>query len=237
MKKLTIGVQASTTAEYYITSGEVPGWKLDNQVLPDLASARALAGAGRGWSPHRHTDQPGLAPNRAVSRGRRPVQDAGEEYAPSTARATARRPFDPVIQGLIDDGSINAPSPSTRRRSVDGPSRRTAPESRCPKRSRRPIRHQASGLVLTYRKASTIALLFPAGAGHVAICSPVAPREGEIETARHEGERARDWSWYAVGIGLSVYRCLPGGCSSRMTCRSPGLLRCSNLTDGLRSRC
>jgi polar amino acid transport system permease protein len=30
-------------------------------------------------------------------------------------------------------------------------------------------------------------------------------REGEIESARREGERARDWSWYAIGIGLSVY--------------------------------
>ncbi len=30
-------------------------------------------------------------------------------------------------------------------------------------------------------------------------------REGEIESARREGERARDWAWYAVGIGLSVY--------------------------------
>jgi polar amino acid transport system permease protein len=28
---------------------------------------------------------------------------------------------------------------------------------------------------------------------------------GEIESARHEGERARDWAWYSVGIGLSVY--------------------------------
>ena len=30
-------------------------------------------------------------------------------------------------------------------------------------------------------------------------------REGEIESARREGERARDWAWYSVGIGLSVY--------------------------------
>jgi polar amino acid transport system permease protein len=30
-------------------------------------------------------------------------------------------------------------------------------------------------------------------------------RDGEVESARREGERARDWSWYAVGIGLSVY--------------------------------
>ena len=30
-------------------------------------------------------------------------------------------------------------------------------------------------------------------------------REGDIESARREGERARDWSWYSVGIGLSAY--------------------------------
>ena len=30
-------------------------------------------------------------------------------------------------------------------------------------------------------------------------------QEGEIESARHEGERARDWAWYSVGVGLSVY--------------------------------
>ena len=42
MKKLTVGVQASTTAEFYVTSGEVPGWKLDNvKSFPDLASAYA----------------------------------------------------------------------------------------------------------------------------------------------------------------------------------------------------
>jgi polar amino acid transport system permease protein len=30
-------------------------------------------------------------------------------------------------------------------------------------------------------------------------------REGEIESARHQGERARDWAWYSIGVGLSVY--------------------------------
>ena len=39
VKKLkTVGVQASTTAEYYFTSGDEPGWKLDDvKSFPDLA--------------------------------------------------------------------------------------------------------------------------------------------------------------------------------------------------------
>ena len=51
MKKLTIGVQASTTAEFYITSGEVPGWKLDNvKSFPDL-----VLGVRRAERRHRST--------------------------------------------------------------------------------------------------------------------------------------------------------------------------------------
>jgi polar amino acid transport system permease protein len=64
------------------------------------------------------------------------------------------------------------------------------------------------GRVLTYRKAATLALLFPPAGIPSMVHSVRAARlarEGEIETARREGERARDWSWYAVGIGLSVY--------------------------------
>ena len=30
-------------------------------------------------------------------------------------------------------------------------------------------------------------------------------KEGRIEEARIEGERARDWCWYSVGVGLVVY--------------------------------
>ncbi|HRE01134.1 MAG TPA: ABC transporter permease subunit, partial [Ilumatobacteraceae bacterium] len=30
-------------------------------------------------------------------------------------------------------------------------------------------------------------------------------RQGEIEQARVSGERARDWAWYSVGVGLLVY--------------------------------
>ncbi len=64
------------------------------------------------------------------------------------------------------------------------------------------------GRVLTYRKAATLALLFPPAGIPSMVHSVRAARlarEGEIESARREGERARDWSWYAVGIGLSVY--------------------------------
>jgi polar amino acid transport system permease protein len=64
------------------------------------------------------------------------------------------------------------------------------------------------GRVLTYRKMATIALLFPP-AGVPAILHSMRAgrlaREGEIESARHQGERARDWAWYSIGVGLSVY--------------------------------
>jgi len=64
------------------------------------------------------------------------------------------------------------------------------------------------GRVLTYRKAAIAALLFPPAGIPALVHSLRAARlarGGDIESARHEGERARDWSWYAVGIGLSVY--------------------------------
>jgi polar amino acid transport system permease protein len=64
------------------------------------------------------------------------------------------------------------------------------------------------GRVLTYRKAATVALLFPPAGVPAMVLSVRAARlarEGDVEAARRQGERARDWSWYAVGIGLSVY--------------------------------
>ena len=64
------------------------------------------------------------------------------------------------------------------------------------------------GRVLTYRKAATLALLFPPTGVPAMVHSVRAARlsrEGEIESARREGERARDWAWYSVGVGLSVY--------------------------------
>ena len=64
------------------------------------------------------------------------------------------------------------------------------------------------GRVLTYRKMATIALLFPPAGVPAMLHSMRAARlvrEGEIESARHQGERARDWAWYSIGVGLSVY--------------------------------
>jgi len=76
---------------------------------------------------------------------------------------------------------------------------RTAPARPAPKRV---------GRVLTYRKASIVALAFPP-AGVPALVHSVRAarlaRTGDVEIARMEGEKARDWSWYAVGVGAAVY--------------------------------
>lgn len=64
------------------------------------------------------------------------------------------------------------------------------------------------GRVLTYRKAATVSLLFPPVGVPAFVHSVRAgrlARQGDIESARREGERARDWSWYAIGIGVSAY--------------------------------
>ena len=62
--------------------------------------------------------------------------------------------------------------------------------------------------MLTYRKAAVVSLLFPP-AGIPALYHSLKAgrlaRDGEVEPAREEGGKAREWSWYAVGIGLTVY--------------------------------
>jgi polar amino acid transport system permease protein len=71
-----------------------------------------------------------------------------------------------------------------------------------------PLAVRRVGRVLTYRKASTVALLFPPAGIPAMVFSLRASRlarEGDIESARRQGERARDWSWYAVGVGFAVY--------------------------------
>jgi polar amino acid transport system substrate-binding protein len=111
VKKLTIGVQASTTAEYYITSGEVPGWQLDNvKSFPDLASAYAALSAGQVDGVM--IDTPINLGQAAQSGGKEEVVGqfaTGEEYGAIYGKGNGKKEiFDPIIQGLIDDGSINA---------------------------------------------------------------------------------------------------------------------------------
>ncbi len=111
VKALTIGVQASTTAEFYVTSGEVPGWQLDNvKSYPDLASAYAALTAGQVDGVM--IDTPINLGQAAQSGGKQEVVaqfQTGEEYGAIYGKDSGKKAiFDPVIQGLIDDGSINA---------------------------------------------------------------------------------------------------------------------------------
>ncbi|HEX3090870.1 MAG TPA: ABC transporter substrate-binding protein [Ilumatobacteraceae bacterium] len=111
VKKLTIGVQASTTAEFDVTSGEVPGWKLDNvKSFPDLASAYAALSAGTVDGVM--IDTPINLGQAAQSGGKEEVVaqfKTGEEYGAIYGKGNGKKAiFDPIIQGLLDDGSINA---------------------------------------------------------------------------------------------------------------------------------
>ncbi len=64
------------------------------------------------------------------------------------------------------------------------------------------------GRVLTYRKAAVVSLLFPPtgiASMYYSLKSAGLARKGEVEPAREAGGKARDWAWYSVGIGLTVY--------------------------------
>ena len=110
VKKMNIGVQASTTAEYYLTSGEVPGWKLDNvKSFPDLATTYAALNAGT--IDGVVIDTPINLGQAATSKGALEVVGqfkTGEEYGAIFGKGNGKKAiFDPLIQGLIDDGTIN----------------------------------------------------------------------------------------------------------------------------------
>ncbi|MFT3853995.1 MAG: ABC transporter permease subunit [Ilumatobacteraceae bacterium] len=65
--------------------------------------------------------------------------------------------------------------------------------------------------MLTYRRFALASLLFPPTGVPAVVCSLRASgmaKRGELERARVEGERARNWAWYSVGIGLLVYTVL-----------------------------
>jgi polar amino acid transport system substrate-binding protein len=111
VKKLTIGVQASTTAEFYITSGQKPGWQLDKvKSFPDLATTYAALSAGT--IDGVLIDTPINLGQAAQSGGKLEVVaqfKTGEEYGAVFGKGTGKKAiFDPVLQGLIDDGTINA---------------------------------------------------------------------------------------------------------------------------------
>src|SRR6476659_2220392 len=110
VKKLTVGVQASTTAEADVSGGK-PGWKLDKfKSFPDLASAYAALSAGTVDAVM--IDTPINLGQAAQSGGKEEVVaqfKTGEAYGAIFGKGNGKKAiFDPIIQGLVDDGSINA---------------------------------------------------------------------------------------------------------------------------------
>ena len=65
-----------------------------------------------------------------------------------------------------------------------------------------------AGRVLTFRAAAIAALVFPP-TGVVALVHSLRAsslvRQQRLEDARVAGQRARDWAWISVGVGMSVY--------------------------------
>ena len=110
VKKLKIGVQASTTAEYYFTSGQKKGWTLDGvKSYPDLSSAYAALNAGQ--VDGIVIDTPINLGQAANSGGKLAVVGqfkTGEEYGAIFGKGNGKKAiFDPILQGLIDDGTVN----------------------------------------------------------------------------------------------------------------------------------
>jgi polar amino acid transport system substrate-binding protein len=110
VKKLTVGVQASTTAEADLGGGR-PGWKLDKvKSFPDLATAYAALSAGTVDAVM--IDTPINLGQAAQSGGKLEVPaqfKTGEAYGAIFGKGNGKKQiFDPIIQGLIDDGSMTA---------------------------------------------------------------------------------------------------------------------------------
>jgi polar amino acid transport system substrate-binding protein len=110
VKKLTVGVQASTTAEFYVTPGNKPGWALDNfKSFPTLSEAYAALNAGQVDGVL--IDTPINLGQAKQSGGKQEVVaqfKTGEEYGAVFGKGTGKKEiFDPIIKGLVDDGTIN----------------------------------------------------------------------------------------------------------------------------------
>ena len=105
---MKVGVQATTTAEYYFN--EVPEWKLnsDPQAFPDLIATYAALNAGQVDAVV--IDTPINLGQAAKSNGELEVVGqiaTGEEYGAIYPEASPKKPiFDGIIQGLLDDGTI-----------------------------------------------------------------------------------------------------------------------------------
>lgn len=107
---MKVGVQATTTAEYYFK--EVPEWKLgsDPQTFPDLIATYAALNAGQVDAVV--IDTPINLGQAAKSNGELEVVGqiaTGEEYGAIYPEASPKKQvFDGIIQGLLDDGTIAA---------------------------------------------------------------------------------------------------------------------------------
>src|SRR5262245_35805568 len=108
VKKMKIGVQASTTAEFYFQS--VPEWKLDStpQSFPDLTSAYEALSSGQVDGVV--IDTPINLGQAAQSNGELEVVaqfTTGEEYGAIYPKGSTKKAvFDEIIQGLNDDGTV-----------------------------------------------------------------------------------------------------------------------------------
>jgi polar amino acid transport system substrate-binding protein len=108
VKKMKIGVQASTTAESYFL--DVPEWKLDTdpQSFPDLTSAYEALSSGQVDGVV--IDTPINLGQAAQSNGELEVVGqftTGEEYGAIYPKGSPKKAvFDGIIQGYIDDGTV-----------------------------------------------------------------------------------------------------------------------------------
>jgi polar amino acid transport system substrate-binding protein len=110
VKKLTVGVQASTTGEAFVTSPDKPASKLDKvKSFPDLASAYAALNAGQVDAVI--MDTPINLGQASQSGGALEVVGqftTGEEYGAIYGLGNGKKAiFDPIIQGFLDDGNVN----------------------------------------------------------------------------------------------------------------------------------
>ena len=108
VKKLTLGVQASTTAESYLGTGPT---KVDNvKSFPDLATAYAALNAGTVDAVV--IDTPINLGQAAQSNGALEVVaqfTTGEEYGAIFGKGNGKKEiFDPITKGLNEDGTVTA---------------------------------------------------------------------------------------------------------------------------------